>query len=174
MKKEKIFKLRDRVVVFVDWANVYNWRKSLGREIDALSLYRYLKIYPEIKEIRFYFGKDKNIQSKKFLNKVTKIGFAVVTKPVKYIQIAKVESQRIYRRKCDFDMEICMDVHKFLKRNIESFIFFTGDGDFAPLYKFLIGLKKQVIVVYAKNHIGREVWEIKKGLFKIQIAHLGL
>lgn len=174
MKKEKIFKLRDKVIVFIDWANVYNWRKTLNREIDVLKLYRYLKNYREIKEIRFYFGKDKNIKSKRFLNKVSKIGFTIVTKPVKYIQVAKIESQRIYRRKCDFDMEICMDVHRLLKEKIEGFIFFTGDGDFAPLYKFLINLKKQVIVVYAKNHLGKEIWEIKRGLFKIQISHLGL
>lgn len=30
-----------------------------------------------------------------------------------------------------------------------------------------------MIVVYAKRHIGREIWEIGKGLFKVQVGHLG-
>lgn len=56
--------------------------------------------------------------------------------------------------------------------NFESFIFFTGDGDFEPLYKLLIALNKQVTVVYTAGHLGREIWSIKKGLFKIQIKNL--
>jgi len=170
----KILKLREKTIVFIDWANVYNWKKSLKRKVNVKTLYKYLKNYKEIKEIRFYFGKDRHLKSKNFLKDIKKTGYKVVTKPVKYIFVAKIDKQKIYRRKCDFDMEISIDVHKFLNKGIESFIFFTGDGDFAPLYKLLASLKKQVIVVYEKGHIGREIWNIKRGLFKIQLRHLGL
>ena len=102
-----------------------------------------------------------------------RVGYEVVTKPVKYIVVAEVNRKKIHKRKCDFDMEICIDAHKSLNEGFESFIFFTGDGDFAPLYKLLIERRKQVIVVYAKNHIGREIWDFKRGLFKIQINNLG-
>ncbi|EKE02530.1 MAG: hypothetical protein ACD_20C00370G0001 [uncultured bacterium] len=71
-------------------------------------------------------------------------------------------------------MEMCIDAHRLIENNYDSFIFFTGDDDFAPLYGLLIRKKKQVIVVYVKNHIGREIWDIKRGLFKVQIIHLGL
>ena len=69
-------------------------------------------------------------------------------------------------------MEACIDAHEALKNNFESFIFFTGDGDYEPLYKMLIKLGKQVIVVYTKGHLGREIWNIEKGLFKAQLKNL--
>lgn len=99
----------------------------------------------------------------------------MTTKPVKYITVFdKATKKRFKFRKCDFDMETCIDVHKDLADGVSGFIFFTGDGDFAPLYRLLINKKKQVIVVYTSGHLGKEVWEIRKGLFKIQLVHLGL
>lgn len=100
------------------------------------------------------------------------VGYAVSTKPVKYIRIAEVQGKKLYRRKCDFDMEICIDVHKLLQKDYQSFIFFTGDGDFEPLYRLLIEQKKQVIVIYASGHLGREIWDLKKGIFKTEITKM--
>lgn len=170
---KKILRLKSPCYVFIDWANVYGWKKSLKKVINPQRLYKYLKNYKEIKSINFYYGTDKHPKSKKFITKIKKLRYKVNTKPVKYILTAKIGDQRIYRRKCDFDMEISISVHKVLNKT-KSFIFFTGDGDFAPLYELLIKKKKQVIVIYAKNHIGREIWSIGRGLFKIQITHLGL
>lgn len=37
MNKNKFrFKLEGKTAVFIDWANVYGWKKSLKKEIDAL------------------------------------------------------------------------------------------------------------------------------------------
>jgi uncharacterized LabA/DUF88 family protein len=83
-----------------------------------------------------------------------------------------VGEQLIRKRKCDFDIEICMSVYKALDEGIQSFIFFSGDGDFAPMYRYLISKGKQVVVVYAKKHVGREIWDIQEGLFKIQSEQL--
>ncbi len=165
-------KLRGKTAVFIDWANVYGWRKSLKQEVDPQKLYKYLKNYREIKKISFYYGEDKHPKSKQLLRKAVKIGYHVTTKPVKYIQITVVGGQKIYRRKCDFDMEICIDVHKFMNEGLESFIFFSGDGDFEPLYKLLIERKKQVIVIYSPGHLGREIWNLKRGIFKTEIQKL--
>jgi len=55
---------------------------------------------------------------------------------------------------------------------VESFVFFTGDGDFEPLYKLLIGKQKQVIVVYMYGHLGREIFKLKRGIFKVSIETL--
>lgn len=173
MSNKKILKLKGKTVVFIDWANVYNWKKSLKREVDPKKLYKYLSSYKEIEKIRFYFGKDKHKKSRKFLRDMRKVGYKVTTKPVKYILIAEVEDQKIYRRKCDFDMEICINVHKALAEGVESFVFFTGDGDFDPLYKLLIKMRKQVIVIYAHGHLGREIYQIKKGVYKCPIEKLG-
>lgn len=102
----------------------------------------------------------------------SKLGYTVVSKPVKYILVGEFEGQKIFRRKCDFDMEIAIDVHRALHENVESLIFFTGDGDFEPLYKLLIEQQKQVIVVYSSGHLGREIWNIERGLFKVQLKNL--
>ena len=158
--------------MYIDWANVYGWKKSLKREVDPTKLFAYLKTYEQIREIRLYFGEDTHPKSKAFLQEAKKIGYTVVSKPVKYILVGDFEGQKIFRRKCDFDMEMCIDVHKALNENVESFVFFTGDGDFEPLYKMLIELRKQVIVVYAAGHLGREIWNIERGLFKAQLKNL--
>ena len=140
--------------------------------MSAEKIFAYLKTYPEIRDIRLYFGRDTHPKSELFLRRAEETGFTVVTKEVKYIWIAEVEGQKIYRRKCDFDMEICIDVHEATEKEVRTFIFFTGDGDFAPLYQKLIRLEKQVIVVYAHGHLGREIWGMKKGLFKVQIRSI--
>ena len=86
-------------------------------------------------------------------------------------RILQILDRKVWRRKCDFDMEIAVDCLKEFNR-YDSYIFFSGDGDFEPLYKFLIGLKKQVIVIYASGHLGREVWSLRKGIFKTEIDNL--
>lgn len=160
--------LKGKAIVFIDWANVYGWKKSLKREIDAEKLFRYLKSYPEITDSHLYFGEDDHPKSKEFLKRARETGYAVTSKPVKHIPVAEIEGRTVYRRKCDFDMEVCIDVHAILakNRNVQSFIFFTGDGDYEPLYKMLIELRRQVIVVYAHGHLGREIYQITKGIYK--------
>ncbi|MBI2430458.1 MAG: NYN domain-containing protein [Candidatus Levybacteria bacterium] len=57
-------------------------------------------------------------------------------------------------------------------KNFDTFLFFSGDGDFASLYKLLIDLHKQVIVIFAHGHMGKEVYQIKKGIFTKAIDKL--
>lgn len=171
--KKQVLKLKGKAAVFIDWANVYGWKKSLKYEVDCKPLFKYFKSYPEIKDIRLYYGTDKNIHSKNFLIDAKKIGFTIITKPVKYVSVGQVDGQKIFKRKCDFDLEIGLDCFNKLNK-YQTFIFLSGDGDFATLYERLISQDKQIIVVYASGHIGREIWEIKKGLFKIQLNQLGV
>lgn len=166
----KALKLKGQTAVFIDYANVYGWNKSLKRPISPKKLFQYLKKYSEIKLINFYYGTDNHPKSKKFLQDIKKIGYRLTTKPVKHITLSL--GHKI--RKCDFDIEICMAVYACLDKNYSSFIFFSGDGDFAPLYQYLIEHHKQVIVVYCAGHIDRGIWSIKRGLFKIQIDQLPL
>jgi len=171
MKETQILKLKGKTAVFVDWANVYNWKDSLKKEVDLKKLFIYLKSYKEIEEISFYFGTDSHPASKEQIKEAKKIGFRVVTKPVKYLPI-KDKGVMVWKRKCDFDLEIGLDSFERLN-NFKTFIYFTGDGDFATLYQRLIKRDKQIIVVYMYGHLGKEVWLIKKGIFKISIKKLG-
>lgn len=163
--RKKTLELRGKTAVFIDWANVHGWQKSLKQKVDLKKLFTYLKSYEEVKDIRFYFGSDNNEGSKRFMKMVKEVGYTVVTKPVKQILVEEIKNRKVYKRKCDFDMEICIDVHALLPENFDTFIFFTGDGDFEPLYQFLSGLKKQVIVVFAHGHMGREIFQIERKIF---------
>jgi len=171
--KTEAFKLRlkGKTCVMVDWANVYGWQGSKIK-IEEKKVFEYFKNYPEISEIRFYFGLDKNKKSIDFLKRVKKIGYILVSKPVKYI-VYKEQGIEIKKRKCDFDLEMGLDCFENLDR-YQSFVFLSGDGDFATLYQRLIDRKKQVIVVYHPGHLGKEIWEMKKGIFKIEVERLGL
>lgn len=174
-KSEFKLKLKGKTAVFIDWANVYYWKDELKKEIDLKKLFNYLKSYKEVKDIRFYFGTDlTHPASKEFLKEAKQVGYQVITKKVKFLKIYDEEKRNfIWKRKCDFDLEIGLDAFERLDK-FNSFIIFSGDGDFATLYLRLIKRKKQVIVVYMYGHLGREIWEMKKGLFKVSIKKLGV
>ena len=176
-KKKKQFKvkLKGKTAVFVDWANVYNWKDKLHKEVDPKKLFDYLKSYPQIREILFYFGTDStHPASKQFLKEIGKVGYKIVTKKVKFLKIFSEDGKSFFwKRKCDFDLEIGLDAFEKLKK-YDGFIFFSGDGDFATLYQRLIKQKKQVIVVYMYGHLGREIWAMKRGIFKISIRKFGV
>ncbi len=171
-KSLKTLALKGKTVILIDWANVHGWEKSLRREIDPTQLFAYLKNYPAVEDIRLYFGKDTHPKSGAFLEQAKQTGYTLTSKDVKYILEAEIHGEKVYRRKCDFDMEICIDVHELLEKDISGFIFFTGDGDFAPLYQKLVRLHKQVIVVYSPGHLGREIWAMHKGIFKVELENL--
>jgi uncharacterized LabA/DUF88 family protein len=181
MNKIKIIKqnnfnlrLNGNTCVLVDWANVYGWTGELKRKPDERKIIRYLKNYKQVKDIRFYFGKDKTEQSKKFLSKIEKLGCKLISKEVKYVKVFDDNCKNfILKRKCDFDLEIGLDVLEMID-NYDSFVFFSGDGDYETLYQRLIKKNKQVIVVYVKNRLGREIWAMKKGLFKVELPRLGI
>ncbi len=42
------------------------------------------------------------------------------------------------------------------------------------IYQLLIENRKQVVVIYAYGHLGREVWEMKKGIFKAALVKFGV
>lgn len=170
MDKSFRLRLQDKIAVFIDWANVYGWRSSLKRDVDPKKLFTYLKSYKQVKEISFYFGTDEHPASQDQIDKARKIGYRVITKPVKYLPV-KDRDVIVWKRKCDFDLEIGLDCFERLDR-FDGFIFFSGDGDFATLYKRLIKRRKQVIVAYMYGHLGREVWNIKRGIFKASIKKL--
>ncbi|KKQ37581.1 MAG: hypothetical protein US53_C0015G0008 [Candidatus Woesebacteria bacterium GW2011_GWA1_37_7] len=172
-KSEKLhLKLKGKTAVYIDWANVHGWEEKLKWKVDIKKLYKYLDFHKGINDVGFYFGTDKNKKSREFLEKAREVGYRVVTKPVKYLSMGIINGKMILKRKCDFDMEICMDVHKFLEGDVEGFIFFTGDGDFAPLYKLLISRGKQIIVVSTRWSLGKEVAQIRKGLYILNVSVL--
>lgn len=159
------FQLKGQTCVHIDWANVYGW----GENVSPQKLALYLQKYEQIQAIHFYYGLDKHPKSYEFLEEIKKIQFNLHTKLVKYITVSK--KPLVLKRKCDFDIEITIATLSQIQQ-FQSYIFFSGDGDFEPLYQKLIDERKQVIVVYARNHLGKEIWDMKKGIFKVEITKL--
>src|SRR3989344_3519015 len=95
MIKKQVLKLKGNTVVFIDWANVYGWRKSLKKEVDPEKLFGYFKKYSQVKEINFYYGEDKHPKSKEFLSKMKQVGFRIISKEVKYIPVS-LDSSHFY------------------------------------------------------------------------------
>ena len=204
MDDDKFFKLKGKTLVVIDWANVYGWFKKLNWEIDPKKLYKYLKQYPEVKNINFYFGiEENNKQSENFNKQMNQIGYKTISKNVKWVPVSldrshfkkfledlhricdgleKANSEiaeqlkvamelPIYRRKCDFDCEIAVDVMNNID-SIDSLILFSGDGDYAVVADELIKRSKQMIVVFAPGYKGKEYGNFKKGLFLCSVNRL--
>jgi uncharacterized LabA/DUF88 family protein len=86
------FKLRGKTLVIIDWANVYGWfsdpnsKTYLGWEVDQKKLFEYLRSYPEITDINFYYGEEKDRpKSVAFKNDIENIGYAHKSKDVKWV-----------------------------------------------------------------------------------------
>jgi len=80
----------------------------------------------------------------------------------------------IVRRKCDFDVEISREILLNLDK-YQSFILFSGDGDYAPIFDVLRERKKQAILVFPKGCRGKEYEENaerKRAMFLCSLERL--
>lgn len=93
MEKETFkFKLKGKTFVIVDWANVYGWfsdphsKTYLGWEVNPKKLFTYLKSYPSITDINFYFGVESDKpKSVAFKEEIENIGYFHKSKEVKWV-----------------------------------------------------------------------------------------
>lgn len=90
---------------------------------------------------------------KKFLSKLEKIGFQVITKQVKVL----IDEQGHRLEKANFDVEITGDVLKNLDK-IDAVILFSGDSDFVYLIKLVHEDKKKLFVFSSGRTIA---WDLK-------------
>ena len=85
--------------------------------------------------------------------------------------LRKILKYPVYRRKCDFDVEITRDVLLNLNK-IDGIILFSGDGDYAPLAEEVIKAGKQMILVFAQGCRGKEYENFDKGLYQCSVKKL--
>ena len=86
------------------------------------------------------------------LNKARMSGFEVITKRVKYIHDKNYATGFV--KKCDFDLEMMLDLIKE-EKNYETIFLFSGDGDMACVLEYLHRVyTKQIYIFGARNHIG--------------------
>lgn len=75
---------------------------------------------------------------------------------IKKVRFIKNYKKGGFNLKGNFDVELTIDVvHD--KGKFESFLLFSGDGDFAALIKYLKIYRKRCLVFSTKNHVSIEL-----------------
>ncbi len=155
-----------RTVVVVDFGNVDKWKDDLGWPVGVQELARLIKNFSQgsVELRRFYYGSDYgpkersttlSLWSAGILGRAKMNRLEVITKPVKYIHDSSKMSG--YEKKCDFDVEIAVDLIR-MREEYDDIVLFSGDGDLVYALRYLRdAFGKSSYVFGARGHIGREV-----------------
>lgn len=161
---------QDRTIVIVDYGNVEKWKNSLCWFVGIKELGQLVRNFSKGNQElrRFYYGSDygpkessiKMIDwSKAILDMAEMSKFSVFTKRVKYIHDNGVSGR--FEKKCDFDVEMSVDLIKF-RDLYDGIVLFSGDGDLMYVVEYLDDVYgKSCFVFGARDHIGREVFDAK-------------
>lgn len=151
-----------KIGLFVDDANWFYPKRELGWDIDLNRLVDFLRSYYKIGPLQYYAGTPLDMvhlrKFETFKKKVEAAGFQVETKPLKKIWIDREAKQFIF--KCNFDVEIALDVTRSIK-NIDLVMIGSGDSDFVALRDFALNdFKKGFIALCFEKGVS---WEIRRG-----------
>jgi len=162
---------RERTIVIIDFGNVEKWKHGLGWNVGIRELATLIRHFSYGRRFlrRFYYGADygpndkseKLVDWSKYILRTADLnGLEVVDKRVKYIH----SSDNIcgFEKKCDLDVEMTIDLIRE-RDNYDTVILFSGDGDLVAAFRYLNEeYKKQIMVMSARGHIGREVIDANK------------
>src|SRR3989344_3649970 len=149
---------KGKVAVFIDAATLLYSQQTLGWRIDYQKLRDYLKNQAKISGLFYYTGKVGAFEKQiKFIKKLERLGFLVVSKEVKFI---KMDDGKLLP-KGNLDVELALDAFRLLGGGVTLF-FFSGDSDFGYLLDLLKHRGKRVLVVSTRGHISKELLERAK------------
>lgn len=135
---------RDRVVAFIDGANLYATSKAIGIDIDYRQLLEEFQRRCRFLRAYYYtaYVEDQEFSSiRPLIDWLDYNGYTVVTKP------AKEYTDAAGRRKVKGNMDIEMAVDALdLSPHFDHFFLFSGDGDFTALVAALQKRGKKVTV----------------------------
>jgi len=144
-----------KAIVFIDGSNIYFAQKKMGKWLDWVKVKQYLEKHYDIIEIHYYVGVRKSDpKMRSFLQKLDKIGFKIITKPVKKI----IDETGREIEKANFDVEITGDALESTS-DFDILLLFSGDSDFAYLCKLLHGKNKKIYFFASKKTLA---WELRK------------
>ncbi len=135
----------DKVVIFIDGANLYATSKAIGVDIDYRNLLA--DIRKRCRFIRAYYFTayldDQEFSSiRPLIDWLDYNGYAMITKPAKEF----TDSTGNRRIKGNMDIEIAVEALE-LAPHYDHMILFSGDGDFTSLVRALQRKAKKVTVV---------------------------
>lgn len=138
----------NKTYAFIDASNIIYGARAEGWFIDLKKLINYLRTRFEVKKAFFYYGKDsKNPKKEQFLKKLENFGYILKAKEIKHFGSTS---------KANCDVDLTMDV-LLLADEYTKAIVLTGDGDFVPLFSYLISKKKEIIIISSPKRTAREI-----------------
>lgn len=149
-----------RIGLFIDNANWFYPQRELDWDVDFKKLVKFLRNHYNIKLLKLYAGTPLDLVQKRrfenFVSAVRKIGFDAETKPLKKIWLDRRKGEFIY--KCNFDVEIALDVARNIK-NLDLVMIGSGDSDFLAVRDFALENKKGFIALCFEKGVA---WEIRR------------
>lgn len=150
-----------KIGLFVDNANWFYPQRELRYRISFTKLRKFLERYYKVVTAKIYAGTPLDIKDRKtfsnFCKAVEKAGFIVKTKPLKKIWLDRKKNVFVY--KCNFDVEIALDVARYIDR-VDLVIIGSGDSDFLEVKEFALERKKGFIALCFEKGVA---WEVRKG-----------
>lgn len=151
---------KTRVGIFIDEANLFYIQKELGWKIDWEKFINLLKESLNIKIVRYYLGMPltgrARIKNLKFKTMLESFGYTVITKPLKKIYTDKRTNK--FKYKCNFDVEIAVDVTTFLD-DLDLVIIASSDSDYIAVRDYVLVNKKKIMFVCFERKVS---WEIRR------------
>jgi len=173
-----------RIYSFVDFGNVNYWYERDERDggddvlregeklvVGVEKLCDFAKLFSA--HSRFYFGMDtENKKSIYIIKKARSCFDRTITKPIQRIKhyLTKKDcfgntravnqdhgGQFVYIPKCNFDVEIAVDVFRLIDE-FDTLCLFSGDADFAYLLEFLKRKNKQIIL-FSAGYVSHDLRE---------------
>lgn len=135
---------KPKTYVFIDSQNLHLGIKGLGWKLDYQRFNVYLKQKYNADKIIMYIGYI--AEYKKLYTYLNQCDYQLIFKNTK----------RIGKKKNDYKGNIDVDLTIDVIRNIKKFtnaIFVSADGDFCPLYDYLIENKKKVTILVPNRHL---------------------
>ncbi len=139
------FYANERVVLFIDGANLYATSKSLGFDIDYKRLLSLFRQKSQLVRALYYtaLAEDQEYSSiRPLIDWLDYNGYSMVTKPTK--EFTDASGRR--KIKGNMDIELAVDAMR-LADHLDHAVLFSGDGDFRSLIAALQQKGKRASVV---------------------------
>jgi uncharacterized LabA/DUF88 family protein len=136
---------REKIVLFIDGANLYATSKAVGIDIDYRRLLAEFSTKAYLLRANYYTAlmEDQEYSSiRPLIDWLDYNGFTVVTKPAKEF----TDSTGRRKIKGNMDIELCVDALE-LAPYYDHMVLFSGDGDFTSMVAALQRKGKRVTVV---------------------------
>ncbi len=158
----------ERVAVFVDYHNTLNALRRVGHQIDLVTLRDYLAEGRHLIETFLYIAAhplpEQYDLDQEAQHRLQQHGFLIRSKIGQLLPNGRL--------KCDFDLEMALDVQEFAARaRPEIVVLVTGDGDFTPLAQRLRLQGIRVEVASVPGSISAALQAMANGF--VDLTHIG-